>query len=166
MPLPPRPLAPDDFSAALALNNAALPNVNELDTAALTDLVAMSALAAGAHGDDGTLLGFVLALPPGRDYDSRNYRWVSNHRAQFLYVDRVVVTPRARGRGVGRALYRAVIDTAHAEGYGFVLAEVNERPPNPGSMAFHTAIGFRVVGHADYGPDDKAVAFVEYTRDT
>jgi predicted GNAT superfamily acetyltransferase len=43
-----------------------------------------------------------------------------------------------------------------------VLAEVNERPPNPGSMAFHAAIGFRVIGRADHGPDDKAVAFVEY----
>jgi len=165
MPLPPRPLALEDLPAALGLNNAAQPNVNELSDAALAGLYGQAALATGAYGDDGALLGFVLALPPGLAYDSPNYRWVCANRSQFLYVDRAVVSPRARGRGVGRALYRAVMDAAHAGGYGFVLAEINERPPNPGSMAFHTAIGFRVIGRADHGPENKAVVFVEYAGD-
>lgn len=162
MPLPPRPLESVDLAAALVLNNAAQPNVNALDPAALALLHEQAALATGAYGEDGGLIGFVLALPPGADYDSPNYRWVSDNRAQFLYVDRAVVSPRARGRGVGRALYRAVIDAANAQGYGCVLAEVNERPPNPGSMAFHVALGFRVIGRADHGPGKTAVAFVEY----
>ncbi|MBB4285166.1 GNAT family N-acetyltransferase [Roseospira goensis] len=161
MPLAPRPLTPTDLPAALALNNAAAPHVNVLDADGLARLWAWAAVALGARGDDGGLLGFLLALPPDLPYDSANYRWVVGRRPQFLYVDRVVVTPGARGRGVGRALYRAALDAARCEGYASVVCEVNERPPNPGSLAFHAALGFGVIGRCDHGPHDKAVVFLE-----
>lgn len=164
MPCTLHPLSETDLPAALVLNNDAVPHVNTLDRPALDRLRTMARVAVACQGEDGTLLGFALALAPGLDHDSANYRWVCAHRTRFLYVDRIVVAPAARGTGVGRALYGAVIDAARHEGHGRVLCEVNERPPNPGSLAFHSALGFREIGRLDHGPEDKAVVFMERGR--
>ncbi len=163
MPLTPCDLTSADLDRMLILNNAAEPNVNLLSHEEMARLMEWSAVAAGARGDDGTLLGFVLALPPGLPYDSANYRWVCARGVEFLYVDRVVVASEARGHGVGRVLYRAVMRAAatlHRRA-ARVVCEVNERPPNPGSMAFHKALGFRPIGRVDYGVGGKAVRFLE-----
>jgi predicted GNAT superfamily acetyltransferase len=158
----PTPLTNADLPDALALNNAAVPHVNVLDLAALDRLRALSAVAVACRNADGGLAGFMLALPPGLDHDSPNYRWGCANRSHLIYVDRIVVAPDARGLGIGRALYDPVIEAARREGHGRVLCEVNERPPNPGSLAFHKALGFREIGRADYGPGDKAVVFLEH----
>ena len=51
-----------------------------------------------------------------------------------------------RGRGLGPQLYQAVFDEARRVRADEVLCEVNLEPPNPGSLAFHTRIGFAEVG--------------------
>jgi predicted GNAT superfamily acetyltransferase len=107
----------------------------------------------------------MLALPPGLDHDSPNYRWGCANRSHLIYVDRIVVAPDARGLGIGRALYDPVIEAARREGHGRVLCEVNERPPNPGSLAFHKALGFREIGRADHGANATAVVFLEHLAD-
>ena len=40
--------------------------------------------------------------------------------------------------------------------------EVNERPPNPGSLRFHLSVGFDVIGRREYQTDDgdKIVVFM------
>ncbi|MBB4265806.1 GNAT family N-acetyltransferase [Roseospira visakhapatnamensis] len=163
MPLTPCDLTSADLDRMLVLNNAAVPKVNDLSGPALERLMEWASVVSGARGEDGTLLGFVLALPPGLPYESENYRWVCGRRETFLYVDRVVVASDARGRGVGRALYRTVMRAAavHHRRDARVICEVNERPPNPGSMAFHKALGFRPIGRVDYGTGAKAVRFLE-----
>lgn len=162
MPVTQSPLSEHHMEAVQALNTLALPHVNALDGPALARLRDWAAVARIVPGTAGAVLGFVLALPPGLPYESANYRWACERFSRFLYVDRVVVAPAARGRGVGRALYAAVLRQAREEGRGRVLCEVNERPPNPGSLAFHATLGFREVGRRDYGPDDKAVIFLEH----
>jgi len=163
MPLIPCDLTASDLDRMLILNNAAAPHVNPLSRQELERLVAWSQVAAGARGEDATLLGFVLALPPDQPYDSEDYRWACRNGTQFLYVDRVVVASEARGRGVGRVLYRAVMRAAAnaSRRNARVICEVNERPPDPGSMAFHKALGFRPIGRLDHGPGNKAVRFLE-----
>lgn len=134
-----------DVPALAALNDAAVPAVNGLGVDGLAAHVPACELAVVADGDDGPL-GFLLALAPGADYASENYRWFSTHVPGSLYVDRVVVAPRAHGRGIGRALYAAVDERARALGLTQVTCEVNLDPPNPASMAFHTRLGFAPVG--------------------
>jgi L-amino acid N-acyltransferase YncA len=56
----------------------------------------------------------------------------------------VYVAERARGRGVGRALLEAVIDSARAGGLWTLQAGVF--PENGASLALHRALGFREVG--------------------
>jgi len=96
--------------------------------------------------DDGEPAGFVVALAPGLGYASENYTWFSARSNDFLYVDRIVLAPRLQGQGVGPRLYAAVEETARADGATEITCEVNVRPPNPGSLAFHARLGFTEVG--------------------
>lgn len=144
-----------DHAAVLALNNAHEPHVNALDPEAFRRLVAFAAHFTIAEDDDG-LLGVVLCVPAGTAYWSENYRWFSARYDDFLYLDRVVVAPRARRRGVGRALY----DDLHRRAAGRwprVALEVNLRPPNPDSIAFHEAMGYERVGEREDEDGAKAV---------
>ena len=55
----------------------------------------------------------------------------------------IALSPDARGRGVGRALLRAVEDHARAAGAHVMLAGVSGE--NAEGRAFHTAMGYAVV---------------------
>jgi predicted GNAT superfamily acetyltransferase len=145
-----RPIRAADLDALGTLNDAAVPAVNALGSAGLAEHVPrcdVGLVATGGTGGTGpTHLGFVLALAPGADYDSENYRWFSAHRPGSLYVDRVVVAPHAHRRGIGRALYDAVVRRAGELGLSAVTCEVNLEPANPESLAFHGRLGFTQVG--------------------
>jgi hypothetical protein len=133
-----------DHPAILAINNAAVPAMNRLDDATLDWLVRHAAYARVAT-DAGSVSAFLLGLPPGTAYESANYRWFEAHFQNFLYVDRVAVIARARGRGIGTALYSDIARAARPR-YECLLAEVNEVPPNPRSITFHEQNGFVRVG--------------------
>lgn len=94
---------------------------------------------------DGRVGGFVVTFAPGSAYDSPNYRWFSEHLgARFYYLDRIVLDPRCRRRGVAGRVYEELEPVAAA--HGCLALEVNLQPPNPASLAFHTARGYREVG--------------------
>jgi phosphinothricin acetyltransferase len=56
----------------------------------------------------------------------------------------VYVDPAAQGRGIGRALLLALIDSTEAAGIWTIQSGVF--PENAASLALHAACGFRVVG--------------------
>ena len=56
-----------------------------------------------------------------------------------LYIDDICVDERARGRGVGRALYEHILDFARASGCHNVT--LNVWSCNPGAMAFYEKLG-------------------------
>ena len=154
-----RDAGPADYQAVLALNNAHTPHVNALTDEEFAWLVAHAGYFRVAE-DAGGLAGFVLCLPAGTDYWSDNYKWFAARYAEFLYLDRVVVSPRVRRGGVGRALYADVHATA-AGRWLRVTLEVNLRPPNPVSTAFHEALGYRPVGVRESDEGRKAVQMYE-----
>ncbi len=133
-------ILPQDIDEVLALNNAAVPAVNALDADALTALCAMGALRL-VRGEAG-IEGLCLTMESGQPYESGNYQWFTGEFDRFLYVDRIVVAPSAKGKGVGRALYEDTFARAAALGQPRVCSEVNADPPNPQSMAFHDSLGF------------------------
>ena len=137
----------EDLSWMLALNNAAVPHLNALTAGELEHLLGSACLALGV-GEKAAPLGFLLALLPEANYASRNFAWFRERYDRFLYIDRVVVDPEARGRGFGQDLYRAV-ETRAAAADVPVACEVNERPPNPGSLRFHEMRGFQAVGRRE-----------------
>ncbi|MCS0500550.1 GNAT family N-acetyltransferase [Protaetiibacter mangrovi] len=136
-----RPYAPDDLAPLVAINDAAYPAVPITPADEFAALVAHSALVLVAERD-GAAVGFLLAMTPGLDYASENYRWFSARGDDFLYVDRIVLGSDARGLGAGRRLYQRVFEEARARGAAEVTCEVNVQPPNPESLAFHARLGF------------------------
>lgn len=157
-----RPVRESDTGRLLELNSGAVPAVNDLDADELGALLrsAHSALAVVADADPDTVLGFVVLFAAGADYASENYRWFSGRSEAFLYLDRIVVAPDHRGRGLGAVLYSAVFDTARALGAGVVFCEVNLQPPNPGSLVFHARLGFTEIGRQSTKNDTVVVSLL------
>ena len=138
------PLVLDRLDGVLALNNAHAAELSLLDRDRLAGLVRQALWTAQVGGAE----AFLLLLDETAAYDSPNFRWFKERYERFAYVDRVVVAPAARGRGLARRLYDRAFAAAGAAGQQVVAAEVNRIPPNPASDAFHAALGFREVGQA------------------
>lgn len=153
-----RPYRESDLDALVAVNDGAFPAVPITPHDELAELIRLSTVRLVV--DDGEVGGFVLAMAPGLDYASENYRWFSARSQDWLYVDRIVLAPRLQGQGIGPRLYDAVIAAAREAGYGEVTCEVNLRPPNPGSLAFHARLGFREVGRQETKGGDYEVALL------
>ncbi len=152
-----RSAVPADRVGILKLNEAAVPNVNSIPLSALESLhencFSLTLTEVG-----GALAGFLLALAPEADYDSLNFRWFCERYENFTYVDRVVVDSRYHRRGIGKALYADL--EQHCSGIDSLACEVNLRPPNPGSVAFHHRIGFREVGRQNLDGGSRRVSLM------
>ena len=149
----------EDLPLLLEINNAADPGVNSLTPEELVQLVGWSSFTLVAE-NEGHPVAFVLCLPPGLPYASANYRHLSRHFAEFLYVDRIAVAEEARGFGIGRMLYEEMASRARGH-WPCVLCEVNEHPPNPASMAFHHRLGFENLDRLDNPQSGKTVLFMK-----
>jgi hypothetical protein len=131
-------------SPLLTLNNTYAEALTPLSALELQRLLDQAFVALRVGEAD----AFLIALDQGADYDSPNFVWFRARVARFVYVDRVAVAAHARGCGFGRALYQTLIAHARATGHERIVSEVNADPPNPDSDAFHSAMGFTVVGEA------------------
>ncbi|MES1211972.1 MAG: GNAT family N-acetyltransferase [Leifsonia sp.] len=143
-----RPYRERDLDSLVAINDAAYPAVPITPAAELAELIGMGSIVLVV--DDGAPSGFVIGMPPGLGYQSENYLFFSARAGErgstFVYVDRIVLAAHLRGRGLGPVLYDAVFAEARRAGATEVLCEVNIEPPNPGSLAFHSRLGFVEVG--------------------
>lgn len=142
----------------LPLNNDAVPHVNALKADDLEAMLAEAALAWTVLAG-GEPAGGLIAFRPGTSYDSANYLWFQDNYDDFLYIDRVVVDPEQRGLGLGKSFYERAMDAARNAGV-MLCCEVNERPPNPGSMRFHERFGFEPVGRQETEGGKKSVVLL------
>ena len=148
-----------DLDDVLALNEAAVPHVNSLARDSL-QWFAANAQYFRVATSDGDIVGFMIGLQPGLDYASPNYQWFCGRHRRFAYVDRVVVSPAMRRRGVASQLYDDF--TATLRGYVPLLTcEVNIRPSNESSMAYHERHGFVQVATQETDGGKKEVALME-----
>jgi hypothetical protein len=138
-------VVPGDVLELVEINNLSVPHVNELSEADFRTILAQSCFAKKVvKGDE--LAGFLLALEPGQPYGSPNYQWFAQRYDRFAYVDRIVVSESSRGAGVGHRLYEALHDYCQQRHLPQITCEVNIKPENPGSAAFHQGWGFVSVG--------------------
>lgn len=142
-------------AALLALNNAHAVELSLADEARMAMLVERAFLAARV----GKLDAALIAFDQDADYDSTNFLWFRARYPRFVYVDRIVTAPHARGRGLARRLYAHLFEQARLAGHERVVCEVNSDPPNPVSEAFHQALGFEPIGEAMLG-NGKTVTYL------
>ena len=153
----------EDEAFILALNAACTPAVGDMPADHYRKLRgwAHRVLVAEAGGKP---CGFLILMRPGSAYPSDNYAWFEARFPHHLYVDRIAIDASARGTGAGRALYEEAVRMAEANGDERLTAEVNEVPPNPESMKFHAALGFRHLLSRTSG-SGKVVAMLECPLD-
>ena len=142
-------------AAALALNNAHARELSWLEPDRFAELVDRAFLARRIGS-----AAFLLAFDQDADYDSPNFLWFRERLARFVYVDRIVVAPQARGRGHARELYDDLFAKARQAGHDQIVCEINVEPPNPGSDAFHAALGFHEIGAAAIHDGRKTVRYL------
>ncbi|QEG21631.1 Acetyltransferase (GNAT) family protein [Mariniblastus fucicola] len=138
-------MTPEDASDVIALNEAVVHTTSPMDIDRFKVLYALSdlKLIAQVNGD---VVAFVMGIASDSSYDNGNYDWFSERLKRFLYVDRVVVSDRCRGMGVGRLLYSQIHDWAVRSRLLTVCAEMNLNPPNHQSLRFHRNAGFVQIG--------------------
>lgn len=145
------------------INNSAVPNISFLDEARAEWLVSHSFFPRLAMLD-GKVAGVIIVLSETAGFDSDYYRWYVERYTNFAYIERVVVSAWARGRGVATELYRHVEQMADEKGLA-VAAEVDSDPPNIPSLNFHRKLGYQEVGTQFFEAEVKAVCkFMKYVE--
>jgi predicted GNAT superfamily acetyltransferase len=145
--------------ALLALNNAHAQELSWLEAERLEYLISEAFLARRIGHVD----AFLLAFDQDARYDSPNFIWFRARHPRFVYVDRIVVAPSARGRGCARRLYADLFEHAVRARHDRVVCEVNKIPPNPASDAFHAALGFVEIGTASVHGGSRTVRYLSHT---
>jgi len=158
-----RPAAPDDVATVVALNEADRPHLSGLTLSKLERLAGLASYFRVAE-HEGKVAGFLLAIPSAAEHEGTNFLWFkSRYTEAFLYIDRVVVAASARRAGIASRLYR---DLEANAGVSLVTCEINLRPPNPDSIAFHDRHGFLEVGTQDTENGAKTVSMRVKRRTT
>lgn len=155
-----RPATPDDFDGILCLNAEWEHFTSVLEHESLAQLhdsaVYHRVCEAGSR-----VVAFLLALGPGADYDSPNYRFFDSAGDDFIYIDRIVVDRAYQRTGLADALYDDLLDLARRRGIDRVVCEVDAEPPNVASDRFHARRGFIEVGTQWVGGRSKRVSLRE-----
>ena len=93
---------------------------------------------------DKELVGFMIALLPGRPYSSVNYKWFERKYSSFVYIDRIVISFDYQNKGLGSLFYDDLQNDF--KNNDFLACEVNLIPRNDISMKFHKKYGFNEAG--------------------
>jgi uncharacterized protein len=155
----------------LALNNDHAIELSSLSLAELDQIIHASFFSATINDSD----ALIITFDQSSRYEHVNFLWFrsflekarqenagneKNSTANFIYVDRVVTAPAARGQGYARALYTDLFQRAKSAGHTRVVCEVNLDPPNPVSDAFHASLHFTEVGRAAIYNGAKTVRYL------
>ena len=155
------PLSAVTVDRVLALNTLHAEETSLLDGASLASLIAAAgyATAIGSNPD-----AFLIAFDECSQHDNANLAWFRERHQRFVYVDRVIVAPAARGRGLARALYRNLFARARADNRFVIGCEINVVPANPGSDALHASLGFAELAQRALG-DGKVIRYMRCDLD-
>jgi uncharacterized protein len=134
-----------DFAEILHLNAESVHFLSPLDQARLELLHSQAAYHRVVEQSEG-IAAFLMAFREDSTYDGLNYRWFVERFERFLYVDRIVVSRKSQGQGVGNLLYADLFAFARSSGAKHVTCEYDIDPPNEMSQGFHARHGFQEVG--------------------
>jgi predicted GNAT superfamily acetyltransferase len=150
----------NDLSRIHELNHGAVPAVSRVTQKELAHFLEIADYFRVIKIEN-NIVGFLIALTPGKDYHSPNYKWFEKHYTQFMYIDRIVIEPAFQGQGLGKTFYDDL--KIFSQGLTPILTcEVNLKPPNDGSILFHENYGFEQVGTQRTDGGNKEVSLMVY----
>lgn len=127
-----------DFETILQLNEDSVPHVTSIPMSKFKDFANTAAFFKVVE-EQNKVIGFVIAINQGSEYESLNYKFFNAHYAEFTYIDRIVIDKKHRGKGVGSKLYSFILERMNSN---ILCCEVNIKPSNPKSLSFHEKAGF------------------------
>ena len=148
-----------DLAAVLALNESEVPQVGRISLKDLQNFLDKALYFRVVCDDAEQIVAFLIGLDPDTEYNSPNFQWFCSQRKNFAYVDRIAVARSARRNGIAETLYEDFEDVTR-EWAECLCCEVNIRPENPASMAFHQRLGFTQVGSLESNGGAKKVAML------
>ena len=150
----------DELPLIVKMNQEALPAVSNVNINDMNHFLTIVDYFRSLIIED-KLVGFLIALSPGKEYHSVNYKWFEKRYDSFMYVDRIVIDPSYQENGLGKAFYNDLADFSNNKA-DRITCEVNTRPKNEGSMIFHKQYGFNQVGTQTTENGKKEVSLMEY----
>lgn len=150
-------IAPQHHAAILEINRDNVVMLSHLDPKGLEELLAMACVKKAALLD-GKPAAFLIALREGQPYQSVNYLWFCGRLERFMYIDRIAVAEKCRGRAVATRLYEEAFACARAQKVDTLAAEINLWPENRPSLAFHRKMGFAEIGRQTIDGGKKTVS--------
>jgi len=134
-----------DFESINEINRLASPHVFQLDASEFLLLLDLCEYCKVVQAD-GETVGYIFVLGKGLNYDGEEYNWFCRNLAdEFLYIDQIAIASRWQGMGCGRALYSDLENYAVEKNKTALVCEVNSKPLNETSMAFHLQLGFEQI---------------------
>ena len=85
-----------DLEEILILNQLALPAVSSVTIDEMANFLDIADYFKSILIEN-IVAGFLIALHPGKDYHSLNYKWFEKRYKSFIYVDRIVIGSSYRG---------------------------------------------------------------------
>ena len=144
----------------LTLNESFLPAVSSVDINQMSRFLRFADYFKSVLINN-KISGFLIAIQPGKKYDSLNYKWFEKKFESFIYVDRIVIGSEFQGLGIGKAFYDDLQSYASKK-TSTITCEVNIKPSNEGSMIFHQKYGFKKVGTQITEKGKKEVCLMTY----
>lgn len=137
-----RPATIHDAAAIAAIYNpyiAATTISFEVDAISIEEMAQRITTITATHPwlvleDKGAIVGYAYASP-----------WRTRCAYRSSAESSVYLAPEAAGRGLGRQLYRALLDALHRQEVHVVIGGIAQ--PNPASVALHESLGFEKVAH-------------------
>ena len=153
----------DDIPIVTDLNQKFLPAVGFLGIENINHFLIISSYFKIIKVNE-NLVGFMIGLMPGVDYESVNYKWFSDKYSSFIYVDRIVIAEKYQNKGFGKIFYDDLKKTFYDKA-SIITCEINVRPYNKQSIDFHKKYGFKEVGRKNTENDKKTVSYMIYDID-
>jgi hypothetical protein len=140
-----RPAKVNDIKFVRLINEKAIPAVNTVSSVEFHWFFERSIYFKVAVDNKETVVGFLLVLPSGLNYESLNYKWFSKKYSDFAYIDRIAVKEDFKGLGIGKSLYTD-LEKSVAQSIKLIACEFNLNPENIVSKKLHEGLNYKKVG--------------------
>lgn len=134
-----RDAMPDDYDLICALNLVEVQHTSPMDAERVAELDELSCYHK-VVSVDGHIFAFLLAICRGSPYRNDNFEWFSAKFAEFIYIDRIVVSANSRGLQLGSMLYEDPFRYARSAAIPLVTCEYNISPPMRPRACFTTGL--------------------------